>query len=78
MKIEKLKYIIWKILVFIDNKINHTVVESFFGLFINSDFMFSLWGKTSNAYCHWVNVTLEKKWYNEIDQYEKTIIRYIK
>ena len=71
MKIEKLKYITWKILVFIDNKINHTVVDSFFGLFIDSDFMFALWGKTSNAYCYWVNVTLEHKWYNEISQYIK-------
>ena len=71
MKKEKLKYIVWSILVFIDNKINHTIVDSFFSLFIDSDFMFSLWEKTSGAYCYWVSVTLEHKWHNEIDQYIK-------
>jgi hypothetical protein len=80
MRIEKLKYITWKILVFIDNKINHTIIDFFFNLFIHNDFMFNLWDKTSYAYCYWVSVTLAGKWYNEIDQYEKTTTttRYIK
>jgi len=61
-----IKYIIWKTLVFIDNKINHTIIDFFFDPFIHNDFMFNLWDKTSHAYCFWVNVTLEEKWHDII------------
>jgi len=64
-----IKYITWKILLFIDNKINHSVVDSFFSLFIENDFMYWVWDKTGGAYCDWVNVTLEEKWHDEIDKY---------
>jgi hypothetical protein len=44
----------------IDNNINHTIVDWFFDLFSlrtddKFDFMFWLWKHTSRKFCEWVN-----------------------
>jgi len=58
-----MRYAIWKVLVWIDNSINHTIVDSLFGL-SHSDIMFRLWKNTSRRFCNWVILTLgeDKKW----------------
>jgi hypothetical protein len=44
----------------IDNNINHTIVEGFFGLFPlriddKFDLVYWIWDHTSRAFCYWVN-----------------------
>jgi len=60
-----MKYIIWNFLVWIDNDINHTIIDWFFDIdFFHKDnkldkFMYWLWKHTSRAFCNWVILDLE-------------------
>jgi len=59
---------IWNVLNWIDNNINHTIVDWVFNLFDceNEDgsdsLSYRIWKATSHAYCNWVNITLAEKW----------------
>lgn len=66
-----MKRFIWNVLSWIDDNINHTVVDWFFDLFPceNKDgsdsIPFLIWSKTFYAFCSWVNITLSEKWFPE-------------
>lgn len=64
----RIKKIIWNILEWIDNEINHGIVEKIFDLFPletksgEDSFSFKLWQNTCYKFCSWVNATLYQRW----------------
>ena len=66
-----MKKFIWNVLNWLDNNINHTVIDYFFDLFQleskdgSDSLSYLIWNKTSHAFCYWVNVTLSEKWFPE-------------
>lgn len=75
---KKLKYVTWKTLLFIDNKINHTIIDSFFSIFVKNDFMYMIWNNVFGKYCFWVNVTLRDQWNDVIEENLKDTMLYVK
>jgi len=65
---QKLKYYIWNILMWLDNNINHTIVDKLFDLFPDvedgkPDFFYWLWRHTARAYCNFVSIVLvDRDW----------------
>ena len=60
-----MKFFLWKCLVWIDNNINHAIVENFFNLFSMNDFWYSVWLNTSRKFCNWVIIDLPDAGWNE-------------
>ena len=49
-----MKRIIWAILAFIDDYLNHKFIENILDKF-DSDWSYRIWEKTCYAYCSWLN-----------------------
>jgi hypothetical protein len=66
-----MKRFIWNVLNWLDNSINHTIIDWFFDLFDTEDkdgadsFSFIIWHNTSYKFCNWVNIYLFEKWFPE-------------
>ena len=52
-----MKQIIWRILVWIDDNINHNFVEEILNG-IQTEWAYNAWKKTCHAYCGWLNNTV--------------------
>lgn len=63
------KFLAWKVLVWIDNHINHAIIDELIGWYYdrNPAKAYLLWDKTFGKYCSWVNIDLFDRWH--IDEY---------
>jgi hypothetical protein len=66
----RMKEKIWKILAWIDDNINHGIIEEIFDLFPirhdnKFDLLYWIWNNTCYRYCYWISVDLYDKWENE-------------
>ena len=66
----ELDYHLWRVLVWIDNNINHTIVDWLFDLFPDDDgkwdeFSYQLWKNTSRKFCIWVICDFGEKIYDK-------------
>jgi hypothetical protein len=63
-----MEYLVWDILEWFDNNINHKFIDPLTNWFPlekkdGSDSLFyTIWENTSQRYCSWVNDTLVEKW----------------
>lgn len=63
-----LDYRWWKVLVWIDNNINHTIIDWFFDILPDTnewfvEFSYQVWKNTSRKFCNWVIVDFGEKIY---------------
>ena len=55
-----MKKIIWKILSWIDDNINHKIVEEILHILgARHKFVYWVWDHTCYSFCYWVNISLE-------------------
>ena len=63
-----MKLAVWKVLIWIDNNINHAIVEERILLLPYYDTRCFLWKRVCNAFCDWVTIDLVDAWDIDYDQ----------
>ena len=76
---DDIKFFIWKILVWIDNNINHGIIEEVFNLISfyseeKFDLGYWLWEHTGYKFCNWVIIDLYERWNIDSDIKLKQLI----
>jgi hypothetical protein len=63
-----MKRLLWKVLLWIDNNINHPIVEERILLLPHYDTRYFLWKHVCNAFCDGVTIDLVDAWDIDYDQ----------